>query len=106
MGATSTFAITATKAGQPSAPTLGRQVSFVLSGSYANPNGDTIDLPVELNIAAADIVAVMLDPDPTYNFIWDRVGGTVHAYLNATGAEVANAVSLAGVTVTGVVLHV
>jgi len=105
MGATSTFAVTATKAGQPSAPTLGKRVSFKLSNSYANPNGDTIALHTLLGIAAVDILAVILDPVALYFYFWDRAAGTIHAYVNSTGAEVANATDLSGVTVTGTVLH-
>lgn len=104
MGAATNPAITAVKGAQPSAPHTCKRISFKLSASYANPGGDTLDIPTLVGAAVDDILHVAIDPSATWKYTWDRVNGKVHAHVLVTGAEVANATDLSGTTVTASVI--
>jgi len=106
MGATTSVTLVSSPHVAPSATIFSRRISAVLSNSYANPAGDTIAIHTLLGIAAADILAVAIDPDATNHYIWDRAAGTIHAIVNVTGAEVADMGDLSMVTVNATVLHV
>jgi len=96
-----TITVTHDERKQASAPLGFAELSFPGDGSYPNPGGtllfqDAVRAAMKKDVT---ILGVMdLDLNGGYKAIFNKATGALQVEVKATGVEVANGVSLAGVT--------
>jgi len=70
--------------------------------TYAT-GGVTYDVCGAFGFAEAD-TSVILDPDVTYTYIYDKANNKIFGVVNATGVEIANGVDISAITVYGTLI--
>lgn len=70
--------------------------------TYAT-NGVAYDICGAFGYTESD-TSVILDPDVTYTWIYDKANNKIFGIVNATGAEIGNGADISGVTIYGTLI--